>query len=137
MALAFHDPLARSIPTTTGRPHLVVIEGGAAQAAPSTRTRPDRSTFLRRRLAVVALALGVAAGIVGVARPGGDAAVTPAAPTSFAVSPGDTLWSVVGRLGVDGDRHAVVARLAEVNGGTVLRPGQRLTIPADVVAMRS
>ena len=47
------------------------------------------------------------------------------------VQPGETLWSIAGGLGTDGDLRETVDQIAALNGGdTSLRPGQRLVLPA-------
>lgn len=49
------------------------------------------------------------------------------------VEPGETLWSIATRLEPDQDPRPVVDALARANGGTVLRAGQELVIPAALV----
>lgn len=119
------------------RPPLRVLEGGRSPARIA-------ATYRRRRLAVLAVAvvLGVLAVVgaltlVGAAsslvRPGatavGSAGAAPSAGT-VVVQPGDTLWSIAGRLPHHGDVRAVVDRLVALNDGTQVHAGQRLVIPA-------
>jgi nucleoid-associated protein YgaU len=50
------------------------------------------------------------------------------------VRPGDTLWGIAAELGIEGDLRDAVARLAEFNGGAVIRPGEVVEVPADLLA---
>lgn len=138
MALPFPTSTAPvALPARPARPHLVVLEGGAGAGPTAGARRPSPQTYLRRRLLVAAVAGLVVASALGLWRASAPAPTGPAVATSYAVAPGDTLWSIVERLGIEGDRQQIVARLGEVNGGTVIRPGVRLVIPADVAARRS
>ena len=122
--------------------------GGRVGASSSRPARPKRdvrpaagrpgSTRLRltrraRRLAVVlALAAGVALGSwVGPLLDGGEGDLHLAGVSSVVVQPGDTLWSIAGSLGGDGDVRVVVDRIQELNdlGDAPLQPGQVLQLP--------
>jgi hypothetical protein len=117
-------------------PPLRVLQGGRA-AVPV-------ETYRRRRLAVGAATLAVAALlVVGVATgfgfllgpvqggsaPAQDAPVAPGGAETVVVQPGDTLWSVARRLEPEGDVREAVDRLAAVNGGPQLEVGQVLVLP--------
>ena len=92
-----------------------------------------RLTRRARRLAVVlALAAGVALGSwLGPLLSGGGGDLRLAGDTSVVVQPGDTLWTIAGSLGGDGDVRVVVDRIQELNGlaGEPLVPGQVLQLP--------
>jgi hypothetical protein len=117
-------------------------------------TRPGARIYRRRRLAVVAAALGLVL-LVGLvlgqtARSGAaDVRMAPAgapivhdpaaygasgqsvpARSVYVVQPGDTLWSIAHDLDPSGDTRATVDRLVSLNGGAALEPGQRLRLSA-------
>lgn len=102
--------------------------------------RVSRHTYTRRRI-VAALALTVlvlvawaALRVVGAAIP--LAAGEPSTPmvsiaaSTYVVQPGETLWSIARHLDPDGDPRPVVDRLAAANGGTQLRAGEVIVLPA-------
>lgn len=130
LPVALHpEHLARPV-----RPRLTVVVDGDRSAS-TVRMRRQR-VFLIRRLVVGAVVAALVIG--GWSLASGDAegaAGASTAATVVEVRPGDTLWAIAGRLGVDADRRAVVAALAEENGGSVVVPGQHLRIPASVVAL--
>jgi len=81
---------------------------------------------------VLALAAGVALGSwLGPLLSGGGGDLRLAGDTSVVVQPGDTLWTIAGSLGGDGDVRVVVDRIQELNGlaGEPLVPGQVLQLP--------
>ncbi len=135
MALSF-VPQSQPLPLTTGAPRaaraagLVLLEGGRSDSA-----LRRRRMFLQRRclVAVVAIVLALVAAQVlsGQATPAVGSGAS-SVPASYDVALGDSLWSIAGTLDLDADRRAVVAALADANGGTVVRPGQRLIIPRDL-----
>lgn len=106
--------------------------------------RPDRGVYRRRRavalLALVTVAVLAAVSVrLALAGSGGGALTTsgsagaavagPVAGQIYVVQPGDSLWSIVQRIGHHGDPRPVVDKLAlELNGAPLL-PGQRLRIP--------
>jgi Tfp pilus assembly protein FimV len=130
---------------TAARPSLVVIDGGRSEAARARRrseaqlrrlaARRQRRTYLVRRLAVAVVGLVlVGSGVSVVSSLVGAGA--PTAGTTYEVGAGDTLWSIAGSLDLGADRRQVVAMLAAANGGsTVVRPGQHLVVPAEVIAL--
>lgn len=117
-------------PATRRAAGLVVIEGGRSDSA-----LRRRRMFLQRRclVAVVAIVLVLMAvqAVSGRGTPAADSGAH-SVPASYDVAVGESLWSIAGTLDLDADRRAVVAALADANGGTVVRPGQRLIIPRDL-----
>jgi nucleoid-associated protein YgaU len=137
----------RDLPTRfPSRPVLVVLP---------PVTRPGARVYRRRRLAVLAAALGLV--LVGVlafsqltASSSGTAGEVKMAPASapivhnpaaygasgqrvparavYVVQPGDTLWSIARAIDPAGDTRATVDRLVALNGGAALEPGQRLRL---------
>jgi len=118
--------------------------GGAAVVATPQRVANPAALYRRRRLGVlVALIIGFVAvsslvggtgvlqGIVAPAEAsGGEPVAVAEASFTHVVQPGDTLWSVVGDLDIDGDLRAAVHAVAEANGGATLVPGQVLDLDA-------
>lgn len=92
--------------------------------------------YRRRRLAVVAVAIGMLLGIASFGR-SADATSTPEADAAAAVlvvvQPGDTLWSIAETLAPESDPRPLVAELREIAGPGSLQPGQLLTIPGSLV----
>jgi hypothetical protein len=104
------------------------------------RALPDRATRIRRRrLAVLIVAIVLVTGVVALARAivyAGSSHVTQTSPTPitesvYVVQPGDTLWSIAERLAPDGDPRPIVEELRDLNGGTDLEVGTRLSV-ADI-----
>jgi hypothetical protein len=115
-------------------------------------TRPGARIYRRRRLAVLGAALTVVllgALLLSLAGRSGssDVRITPAdavivhepaaygasgqgVPTRavYVVQPGDTIWSIAHDLDPTGDTRAMVDRIAALNGGAGLEPGQRLRL---------
>ena len=113
------------------RPDLVALPGGR-----SLEGRRRRRLYLRRRVAVVLAAATVGYGLWAIAAspaPPSPGAAPVEVGDGHVVQRGDTLWTIAQGLGVDGDLRDTVSRLAEVNGGATLVPGQVLSIPADML----
>ena len=100
---------------------------------------PRRIAIYRRRRAVaVAFVVLVVGVILVMAFVGGrasadgssDVEVRPAA--VHIVRPGDTLWDLALALAPDRDPRVVVAALERAAGGSTLRVGQRIVLPASL-----
>lgn len=143
--------LADVVALPVGRPQLRLLQGGLADEA-----RPSPSTYRRRRLAAlvlaVALVVGAAAGLMAArsalagsagsgpltapaAASSGGAdlvapTVVPPGATTVVVGPGDTLWSIARQVTpAGGDVAGTVERLVARNGGlTQLVPGMTLAL---------
>jgi hypothetical protein len=95
--------------------------------------RTSRTTFLRRRIAIAVLALGVVvvAGQAGAALGSSPLTAPGRRPTAssvrtIVVQPGDTLWVIAERLAPGQDPRPVVDELAAVYGNQPLQPGETL-----------
>jgi nucleoid-associated protein YgaU len=121
-------PTPRRRPTTSPR--------RSAVAAGRARVATTRATYWRRRLAAVALVIGLVLVMAqaGAALGGGSSTLTtperrPAlvsdtGPTTVVVQPGDSLWSIARRLAPDRDPRPVVDALTAARHGAVLVPGE-------------
>lgn len=123
-------------------------ECSAADACPAepgsngrARRRPPTQVLRRRRLAVLVLLVAVVAVVAvallaGRADAEGPSAGEPVpmstASRTYVVQPGDSLWSIAQHLAPGRDPRAVVASLSKANGGSALRAGQLLIVPASV-----
>ena len=85
----------------------------------------------RGRLVALALLLGLAVLLTGLAATPGQAADPPAAPRTAVVQPGDTLWSIAERYAPGRDPYRAVDQLRRSNGiaDYTVHPGQRLNLP--------
>jgi hypothetical protein len=103
------------------------IRAVAAGRAPSRR-RVRRATYVRRRLSVVGLAVGLVlvTAQAGAALGGSSPDAPGRAPTvaSTVVGPGDSLWSVAERLAPGDDPRPVVDALREARHGDPLLVGE-------------
>ena len=115
-------------------------------------TRPGARIYRRRRLAVLAVAVGIVlltalvlsragtpdAGNVRIAAADAPIVREPAAYGAsgqpvparavYVVQPGDTIWSIAHDLDPSGDTRATVDRIVALNGSAALEPGQRLRL---------
>jgi hypothetical protein len=116
-------PTAHMIPAPTG-----------ANAPTERSVGPE--TYRRRRLAVVAVVVGL---LLGLASFGRQADATPTAEAEAAeavlvvVQPGDTLWTIAQTLAPERDVRPLVSELTEIAGGASIQPGQLLRVPGDLV----
>ena len=92
--------------------------------------------YRRRRLLVLAVVLSIVVGLWSYgnsSRSSGTTAARSADAVVVVVQPGDTLWSIATWLDPGADTRRLVDQLSGLAGSTVLRPGQRLVIPADLL----
>ena len=94
--------------------------------------RMHRTYVRRRRVTLTVAAVVVALGLTGpVARAVAGASVEPAARRTYVVRPGDTLWSIAGRVAPGSDPRRIVAEMQaqnHVDAGS-LAAGQPLLVP--------
>lgn len=115
--------------------------GHVAGPAQRVDNRPSTQVFLRRRVLValvfigVFVALTIGAGSVLANRGGAPASTsavrpaTPSASTTYVVQPGDTVWSISERLRGESTQIDYVDSLVSVLGGASLQVGQVITLP--------
>ena len=110
------------------------------QQAPVT-TRPARrgaGVYRRRRAIALLFVLVVVGTVLVLAFAGGRATADGVAdrevrPTAvYVVRPGDTLWDIAVRLAPDRDPREVTSALERSAGGTTIRAGQRIVLPASL-----
>ena len=138
-------PIADWPPRLTLVPPLTPSAPSPSARFPSA-TRPvpprpalARAVYRRRRLGVlitIGLLVAVGLNVMGAPSSGASRSPLPAAGTDsaaeYVVQPGDSLWSIAGKLAPDADRRVVVDRLAATNTGADLQVGQRLVLPASL-----
>lgn len=103
-------------------------------------SRPARmapEVYRRRRLAAVALVVGLVLGLASFGRQA-DAGPTDEARAAesvlVVVESGDTLWTIAESLTDGGaDPRPLVSALTEIAGGGAIQPGQLLEIPGHLV----
>lgn len=128
-------------PVPAPRPRLLVVPAtpgrGARPVAVSVPAAPSPATLAGVVAAVLAAAVlallishGAFASLVPAPAGGSGAVATlPAHGPSVTVEAGDTLWSIARDLQPTGDVRPLVDRLVEVNGSSVILPGQELAVP--------
>ena len=106
------------------------------RAAIARARRPSSAVYWRRRLAVVAMAVGlvVVAAQAGDALGGSPLAAPERRPTSSTLvevkaRPGDSLWSIVERTFPGEDPRPRVDELMEARDGAPLVPGEVVGVP--------
>ena len=117
------------------------IRRHAPRGATPRVPRVSRATYLRRRLAVVGLALGlvVVTAEAGVALGGSPLAAPERHPTAatlasstvrpVVVRPGDSLWTIAERLAPGEDPRPVVDEVQTARRGAPLVPGETILWP--------
>jgi hypothetical protein len=131
--------------TTIPGPGVPAIFPSIRRHAPRGATprvpRVSRGTYLRRRLAVVGLALGlvVVTAEAGVALGGSPLAAPERHPAAailtsptvqpVVVRPGDTLWTIAERLAPGEDPRPVVDEVQVARHGAPLEPGETILWP--------
>ena len=106
------------------------------RAAIARARRPSSAVYWRRRLAVVAMAVGlvVVAAQAGDALGGSPLAAPERRPASSSIvevtaRPGDSLWSIVERTFPGDDPRPRVDELVEARHGAPLVPGEVIGVP--------
>ena len=138
---AILTPPATHHPVRPPRPRLLVVPATTGRAVrpvavsvPATPSPAMLAGVVAAVLAAAVLALLVSHGAFASlvpAAPGraGAVATLPADGPSVTVETGDTLWSIARDLQPTGDVRPLVDRLVEVNGSSVIVPGQELVVP--------
>jgi len=110
-------------------PDAVGIDVGGPVARP--RRRPSAATFRRRRVVVLVLVgLGLFTTARAAATLGGPPLATPERPpaaTSYAVQPGDSLWTIAEEIAPGTDPRPIVDQLSAERDGRPLLVGERIT----------
>jgi hypothetical protein len=121
-----------------GAPVVPLRRPPTRDATPRGR-RATPASYWRRRLGVLLVAAGalVVTGQAGAALGGSSPADPERRPTMHAqpdrvvtVRPGDTLWSIAGRVEPGEDPRPLVDRLSAARHGAPLQPGETLHLPA-------
>jgi hypothetical protein len=126
-------------PTRVGRPRSIEPDAPLRASAAVRATRGSSGRFRRRRLAVLAVvALVVVPAMAALATSPSEATSAPPAASEplldvdlsgfYLAQPGDTLWTIAQRLAPGTDPRPLVDRLAQLNGGASIQPGQRIML---------
>ena len=118
--------------TTTAPRSIAVPSRRPAAARPSLRLVVDEPVpaWWARLAALVGALVVVAAALYLVqASPAAAPGEVPASGATHVVEPGDTMWSVATEVAPAGEAAAYVERLVELNGTSVVQPGDVLALP--------
>ncbi len=100
----------------------------ADQRVPRSRSprQRDRRIYVRRRIAVAVMALGILALVrpAGAAIAGSEGVPTPVEVERYVVAPGDSYWSIADVLAPEADPRSVVHDLREARDDRPLIPGE-------------
>jgi Tfp pilus assembly protein FimV len=131
-------PRAADAPPTPARRVQLAVPDDAHPDLPRRPTRRRTGVYRRRRAVALLFVVVVVATVLVLAFVGGRATadgesgreVRPAA--VYVVRPGDTLWDIAVRLAPHRDPRVVTAALERSAGGTTIRAGQRIVLPASL-----
>ncbi len=125
MAAALLEPF----PIDPVRPHHHPA-GLHRQPHPRPARRPARVVFRRRRLCAALAGLGLVLTVAraGAALEGSSLASPERRPhvRTVVVAPGDSLWSLAGRLAPQRDPRSVVDAIADARGTSTVSPGETI-----------
>lgn len=122
-------PVAPPVP---GLLALASAAGVVPPARPAARADKPRLRLTRRgRIVIFAFFLVLAAAAVTLAATASRAADPSGPAATTVVRKGDTLWSIVDRHDLDGDRRAVIEEIRRLNAleGYTIYAGQELRLP--------
>ncbi len=109
------------------RPYDITVFSADQRVARSRSPRQrDRRIYVRRRIAVAVMALGLLALVrpAGAAISGSAGVLAPVQVESYVVTPGDSYWSIAGALAPESDPRSVVHDLREARDDRPLIPGE-------------
>ena len=122
--------------TLSPQPHRLSQRPPSQQHGVAARPAPRVSA--RRRLVVLGLLVALVAStllLVGrVYGAGAELDGPPPVPPVYVVQPGDTLWSIAGKVAPSVDVREAVGQLRHAAGGSNLMPGQRIELPAGLAS---
>ena len=119
-------------------PRSIEPVGRLSRPLPAPAARHRGAVYRRRRTIALLFVVVLVAAVLALTFVGGRATAdgSPAGeikPTAvYVVRPGDTLWDIAVRLAPDRDPRVVVAALERSAGGSSIRSGQRIVLPASL-----